>query len=77
VPFAYLDTRHRCRVVEASKPYPVQTVKNGIWLRMPPFVALELRTLFYCHVTGTLELTIRVMTREYLTASLHFDVDQF
>ena len=43
VPFAYLDTRHSCRAVEASKPYPVQTVKNGIWLRMPPLVALELQ----------------------------------
>ena len=32
VPFAYLDARHRCRVVEASKPYPVQMSQNVIYL---------------------------------------------
>ena len=51
VPIAYLDTRHHCRAVEASKPYPVQTVRDRSRSRMPPFVALESRTPFFCQVT--------------------------
>ena len=31
-PIACLDTRRRCRAVEASKPYPVQMSQNVIYL---------------------------------------------